>query len=91
MRAVVGGHREAVDFLLARGADVNEADALTGRTALHVAARKGDLAMVQTLLAAAADVYAQETTSLKSPLHYAVEGRHRKVHSVCACERLPIW
>ena len=48
------GHGDAVDALLAAGADVN-ARAGGGSTALHVAAFGGDVALINTLLAHGAD------------------------------------
>lgn len=56
MAAVDFGHYALVEWLLARGADVNaRAEAQSRQTALHSAAWNGDLRMVQILVAAGAD------------------------------------
>lgn len=39
--AIQGGHDDAVQLLLQRGADVNTAEPCFGRTALHIAALRG--------------------------------------------------
>ena len=54
MLAAYSGHIEAVDLLIARGADPNTKD-LFGNTVLMGAAFKGHLAIVMRLLAAGAD------------------------------------
>src|SRR3569832_47389 len=43
------GRSYIAELVLAKGADVNQADAM-GNRPLHIAARKGDLEMVRTLL-----------------------------------------
>ncbi|KNC55142.1 uncharacterized protein AMSG_10748 [Thecamonas trahens ATCC 50062] len=61
LRAVAGGHHDTVRFLLAAGVSVDEADA-DGRTALHRAARSGDLALVQILVSANCDIDARDSS-----------------------------
>lgn len=54
MWAVAAANRDAVDWLLERGAEVNARDR-EGATALHIAAARRDLALVKRLLDAKAD------------------------------------
>lgn len=58
MEAAEAGAEDAVHWLIAHGADVNAADA-KGDTALHLACRDSNLAVVQALLDAGADVNAR--------------------------------
>jgi ankyrin repeat protein len=55
IEAVFGGHKDAVELLLKRGAEVNGQDA-DGWTALMEAASKGRTQIVKQLLAHGADV-----------------------------------
>ena len=50
MRSSFHGHNKIVDLLLKNGADPNIAD-IGGATALHFAARKGNVKVMQSLLA----------------------------------------
>ncbi|XP_046983137.1 ankyrin repeat and protein kinase domain-containing protein 1-like [Schistocerca americana] len=60
--------------LLAAGADVGARAGLEGRTALHWAARKGDVEAVRLLLEAGAAVDAREIKGKqRTPLHLAAE------------------
>ena len=61
-----------VNALLARGADVNTAQG-DGMTALHWAARHGDLALTTSLLHARANVKATTRIGAYTPLHVASE------------------
>ncbi len=53
--AIQHGHGDIVEMLLSRGADPNEKD-ISGRTSLHVAARKGDPKLIELLLKHGIDV-----------------------------------
>ncbi len=65
------GHREVVELLLARGADVNAVSRnATGYTALTGAVAKGDAAIVAALLAAGANANYRYAKG-HSPLHEA--------------------
>ena len=68
--AAMRGDAEAVEALIARGADVNVAQG-DGMTALHWAAERADAALVQTLLAAGADVTPVTRIGNYTPLHLA--------------------
>ena len=79
--AAANGFRSVAELLLAHGADVNartsdvralvlSGDRLTG-TALDVAVRRGDQALVELLLANKADVTAADEGGA-TPLHLAV-------------------
>ncbi len=59
--AASNGKLKAVEFLLARGADVNVRDKSNGATALIVAAREGHLQVVDLLLKKGADVNASDS------------------------------
>jgi ankyrin repeat protein len=61
MSASFGGHREVVEALLAKGADVNAKDDL-GMTALILASGLGHREVVQLLLDKGADVNAMSKT-----------------------------
>lgn len=72
MGAVDFGQHALVEWLLARGANVNaRADAQSRHTALHSAAWNGDLRMVQLLLAAGADPHARDAQYDGTPLGWA--------------------
>lgn len=66
------GDREAVRTLLKQGADVNHAQG-DGVTALHWAARRGDVEIAQMLLAAGGNVQATTRSGRYTPLHLAAE------------------
>ncbi len=59
LRATIEGHDTLVRQLLALGAPVNVTDE-RGATALMIAARNGDLGILQALLAKGADAYARD-------------------------------
>lgn len=63
--AAHSGHAEMVAFLLGRRADVNAAEA--GYTALHAAVLRGDLDMINTLLAHGANPNARLTKGTRAP------------------------
>ena len=65
--AVITGNADAVRRLLAAGAQVDQPIMADGGTALHVAAAENDVAMVQVLLDAGADVRATNQ-HLRTPL-----------------------
>ncbi|MDQ7821266.1 MAG: ankyrin repeat domain-containing protein [Candidatus Eremiobacteraeota bacterium] len=65
-RAAFGG-KESVEYLLSRGASVNERTR-SGRTPLHSAINKGDMAAARLLIARGADVNAKDNEG-RTPLH----------------------
>jgi ankyrin repeat protein len=67
--AVVGQHADLVEFLIARGADVNLANA-AGATPLHKAAIRGDCGIMRLLLAHGAQVDARNSGG-QTPLVHA--------------------
>lgn len=72
MSAVHAGHKQMVEFLIARGANVNALRA--GEGVLHLAARRGDPDMIGYLLknGAAAHIHSATGTAEQTPLHIAV-------------------
>jgi len=68
--AVFAGHREVVAELLHRGTDVNTKH--RGETALHYAARMGDIEMVRLLIARGADPLASDAHG-RTPYDHAVQ------------------
>ncbi|XP_050669786.1 NF-kappa-B inhibitor cactus-like [Leptidea sinapis] len=48
--AAISGHLETLQMLLYYGADINVTENLAGRTALHMAAQRGDVRLVKHLL-----------------------------------------
>jgi len=74
-QAVRLGNEPVVDLLLTSGADPNVGEAANGKTPLHVAAGRGQLAMVQSLIRSRAAVDATDARG-ETPLCYALrEGR----------------
>jgi ankyrin repeat protein len=72
MGAVDFGHRPVVEWLLARGGNVNaRARAQSRHTALHSAAWNGDLLMARLLVDAGADVRARDEEHDGTPLGWA--------------------
>ena len=72
MGAVDFGHQSLVEWLLARGANVNaRARAQSRHTALHSAAWNGDLAMTRLLVDAGADLRARDEEHEGTPLDWA--------------------
>lgn len=74
----MGGHDEVALDLILRGADV-DAENDDGWTALHMAARRGKLAVVKLLIRAVAHPTAKISSGVQSPLHLAAEGGHADV------------
>ncbi len=72
------GDADAVEALLARGADPNPARG-DGMTALHLAALEGHPDVVATLLEAGAEVGATTRIGAYTPLHLASQGGHGAV------------
>ena len=73
--AARGGHPEAINLLLAAGADMN-AQAEVEYTPLHAAATGGHTEAIKALLAAGASVDAREGRRKATPLHVAAAGGH---------------
>ena len=76
--AAMAKDREAVKALLKNGADVNAAQG-DGMTALHWAARAGDLELAQMLLFAGANVKATTRLGGYTPLMMAADQGHAQV------------
>ena len=72
------GKYEIVEEKLAAGVNVNEPDTFFGETALHRAAKAGDLKMVQILLGHGAKVNLTDQYG-ETPLHFAIQGRNPEV------------
>ena len=68
MLACKGGHASVVDYLLKHEATVNQREPLVRASALHVAAAKGDPAVLSSLLACGADVSEGADRPVGSPL-----------------------
>jgi hypothetical protein len=76
-RLAVIGHLEALRFLLNEaGADVNQRETAYGQTALHLAASKGHVEVVELLLGAGADCLALDNAGGWSAVHAAARGGH---------------
>jgi ankyrin repeat protein len=69
------GNLELVHELIAQGAHILEADFEKGRTALHIAAKKGDIAIVDALLQAGADIDRTDDKG-RTAFHYAAKKGH---------------
>jgi ankyrin repeat protein len=77
VQAAWGGSREAVEFLLARGADVNEAGNFD-HTPLMMASWSGNTEIVRLLLERGADVNFRDTAG-DTALSFAKQRRHAAV------------
>ena len=77
VKAAWGGNREAVEFLLARGADINEAGNFD-RTPLMVASFVGNTETVKLLLERGADVNFRDTYG-DTALSFARQRKHAAV------------
>ena len=76
--AVASGVVEAVEVLLAQGADVNFCSKKTRLTPLHVASAYGSSEMVELLLEARADALSK-TEDQQLALHYAAANGHAEI------------
>ncbi|HSC28044.1 MAG TPA: ankyrin repeat domain-containing protein [Vicinamibacterales bacterium] len=76
--AYVRRQREAVDFLLEKDGNWNMIGVDNG-TALHRAAWKGDLDMVQRLIAGGADIHNRDNPFRSTPLAWAEHNRQAEV------------
>lgn len=70
--------RAALELLIAHGANVNQVTGVGGMTPLHMAARRGTLAIAEALLAAGAAIEARDTKG-ETPLRRAVNCGHEGV------------
>ena len=70
--AVSSNSSEAIDLLVAAGANIEAQDAVEGSTPLHSAARKIKLEAMLTLLKHGANVHARDMVFQDTPLHSAV-------------------
>jgi ankyrin repeat protein len=83
MAAVVGGHAEAVKFLINRKANVNLADPCNGLTvlnrltALHHASVNGNVPMIELLMSKGANHDARSKVGM-TPLHMAAMKGHEE-------------
>jgi len=77
--AAENGNKDAVEAVLAKkGLKVNAKESTFGMTALHVAASKGHIEIVELLLANGSDIEAKEETG-RTPLHAAAFRGHAVV------------
>jgi len=77
--AAENGNKDAVEAVLAKkGMKVNAKESTFGMTALHVAASKGHIEIVELLLANGSDIEAKEETG-RTPLHAAAFRGHAVV------------
>src|SRR5262245_30845968 len=76
--AAMKGDRAAVKTLVKQAVDVNAAQG-DGMTALHWAAKKGDLETAQVLIYAGANVRATTRLGAYTPLFMAAEGGYSQV------------
>ncbi|MHC4555896.1 MAG: ankyrin repeat domain-containing protein [Planctomycetota bacterium] len=77
-RAVMGGHKQVVELLLANGADVNAGKL----TALHYAAEKGHTEIAEMLITKGANVnltIAEGYRTGDTPLHSAIRANHKDI------------
>ena len=80
MIAALKGHKDVVNLLLNKGAEIDKGDDYD-RTSLHVAATWGNLHVVELLLEGGAQHNSRTRDGL-TPLHWAAEGGHKDVVEV---------
>ena len=78
LAAAQNGHTDICGLLLAHGSDVNEIEPDTKNTALHKAALRGHVALVEALLSWGATVDPQSHQGA-TPLLVAVQGGHTDI------------
>ena len=71
--AVEYGKKEAADFLIAKGADVNAKQPKSGKTSLHLASSYGQMENAGLLISAGADANAKDSTD-RTPLDAVLWG-----------------
>jgi ankyrin repeat protein len=76
--AVQGNHKPVVDYLLTKGARINEKNGPNGITPLYLACSLGSLDIVKVLVDAGADVN-QKSTQGYTSLFLAVKEKHKPV------------
>jgi len=76
--AVQNKHKPVVEYLLTKGAHINEKNGQTGLTALYKACVDGSLDIATVLLDAGADVNLKSTQGY-TPLYAAVQSKHKPV------------
>ncbi len=69
--AAQSGNINAINTLLANGADANSTTKLNNQTPLHLAAQSGNIDAIETLLASGADVNSTTEPNGQTPLHFA--------------------
>ncbi len=79
--AAYDGRVNAIDELLAAGADVNQARTTDARTPLFAAAMNGHFTVVTKLIAAGVDVNKAEMTEGVTPLWMAAQNGHTAIVS----------
>ncbi len=86
---VSNGHREAVELLIARGADLNAHEHLFGATPLHLAAEQGRSDVVEALLAAGAPADSQDSHKT-TPLHWAAKAGRADIAQLLLAHRASV-
>jgi len=76
--AVMNGHKDIVELLLADGADINAKGGWRGETSLHYAAEKGHKEVAELLIAKGANVNATDGAG-GTPLHSAARTGHKDI------------
>ncbi len=76
-RAAMSGHRDVVEFLLTKGADIDAKD-YSVASPLHRAAEKGHKEVAELLIAKGADVNAKNNDG-QTPLHYAAASGRKDI------------
>lgn len=79
--AVQQGHAAVATWLHAQGARLDVRDRLTGRGLLHHAAANGDMHMAGILIAAGADVFAEDAKGMTAR-DYAARSNNRQLENV---------
>jgi cytohesin len=76
-RAAIEGHKDVIELLLAKGADV-EARCVSGATALHYAAERDRTEITTLLIGNGTDVNIKNSKG-DTPLHYAAKAGHKDI------------
>lgn len=79
--AVAQGHHQVARILIEKGAYLGVCDALNGQGLLHLAASRGDMLMTGMLIAAGADVLAEDRKGATAR-DYAARNNHHELECV---------
>ena len=87
--ACENGHLPVVEYLLSKGAKIEERAGNQGKTPLHFACENGHLPIVECLISKGANVEAKAQFYEKTPLHFACEKGYLQIIECLLTKRSP--